>query len=115
MARCRCSALGCGRSPPTTHGVRRNDCPHLWPDRHAPPLAAPIAEAVIAIASAGGYTGKSPGGPTGSVTLGLERVALTAVGNQRSEPPDAPSGPKTPTLPSVVYGVSEARGQASPP
>jgi hypothetical protein len=41
-----------------------------------------ISEAVQLIAMAGGYTGKSSGGPPGSITLGrgLERVILTAVG-----------------------------------
>lgn len=41
-----------------------------------------IADAVYLIASVGGYTGKSSGGPPGSITLGrgLERVTLTAVG-----------------------------------
>lgn len=41
-----------------------------------------IADAVFLVASVGGYTGKSSGGPPGSITLGrgLERVTLTAVG-----------------------------------
>lgn len=41
-----------------------------------------IADAVQLIASIGGYTGKSSGGPPGSITLGrgLERVTLTAIG-----------------------------------
>ena len=41
-----------------------------------------IADAVYLVACVGGYTGKSSGGPPGSITIGrgLERVALTAIG-----------------------------------
>lgn len=62
-------------------------------DGSAEPENLTVGQAVLYVAEIGGYTGKSSGGPPGSVTIGrgLERVNFIAMGMKLAEANQAPT------------------------